>query len=341
MRLAAWPFLLLLLVLPGLGLLHRRAERRRARRRALLVDAPLAGLVLPPDRPGERRRRLALGLGALAALALALAQPQWGEPEADAVLHGRDLVIVLDTSLSMLAQDVAPSRLALAKAAARSLVESLGAEPGHRLALLTFAGRPEVRCPLTRDRRLLLDRLESASVDDLPQRGSAIGSALVEALDMLAAPDPAFTDLVLLSDGEEQGAQAVEALEAARLLAGRGAALHTVLLGDPRRAAPIPIGSEGGRPVPLAWQGRPVESRPRPGLMTALAEAGGGRHLALEGGDPSLAELYRRTIAAKPRRALEAAGGGERGARFQLALAVALALLALDALRGAPRRGPA
>jgi Ca-activated chloride channel family protein len=336
MRLAAWPLLVLLLAVPALWLVHLRAERRRAARLAALVDGPLAGL-LPPDRRAEHRRRVALGLGALAAIAMALAQPQWGPGEQDLVLRGRDLVVVLDVSLSMLAEDTPPNRLARAKAAARSLVESLGADSGHRLALVTFAGRPEVSCPLTRDWRLFLDRLESASVDDLPQRGSALGGALLKALDMLGGPDPAFTDLILLTDGEDHGGQAVEA---ARLLAGRGVGLHPVGIGDPARAVPIPIEAGGGRPEHLVHKGVPVETRPRPGLLVAMAEAAGSRYLAIEAGEPSLAELYRRAIAPKPWRRLETASGAELGPRFQLALALALGLLALDALWPGRREDP-
>lgn len=337
MRFAAWPFLALLLAVPALWLLHRRAGRRRAERLLLLVEAPAAARLVPADGPG-RRPRVGPALGGLALIALALAQPQWGAGGQDLVLRGRDIVVVLDTSLSMLAEDVAPSRLERAKAAARSLVLALGADGGHRLALVTFAGRPEVRCPLTRDRALFLDRLLSASVDDLPQRGSALGAALLELSDMLAVPDPAFLDVVLLSDGEDHGGQAVEA---ARLLAGRGASLATVLIGDPRRATPIAIAAERGRLELLAYQGQPVESRPRPGVLAAMAEAAGGRFEPIGTGEPSLARFYRETLAARPRRELEARSGAERAPRFQLALALALGLLALDALLPAPRRsGP-
>lgn len=333
MRLAAPYMLLLLAVLPAFWLLHRRAERVRARRRAALIDAPLAGLVLPPDRPAERRVQLALGTAALAAIILALAQPQWGADPRGGLVRGRDIVVVLDVSASMLARDVEPDRLGRAKAAVRSLVDALSGEAGHRLALVTFAGRPEVRCPPTRDRALFLDRLESAGVGDLPQRGSAIGAALAGALDMLALPDPAFADFLLISDGEDQGIQAIEPVAAARLLAAAGARLHTVLIGDPQRASPIPIAGEPDRPVLLEYRGRTVESRPRPGLMTALAEAGGGRHVALGADGVGLARLHAEAIADAPQRELGTPVGGERAPRFELALAAALGLLALAALR--------
>lgn len=336
MRLAAWPFLALLLLVPALWLLHRRAERRRAARLALLLEAPSPAIA--PIEGGRPARRVWPALGGLAAIALGLAEPQWGAGGQDVVLRGRDIVVVLDVSLSMLAEDVAPDRLERAKAAARSLVRALEAGSGHRLALVTFAGRPEVRCPLTRDRALFLDRLLSASVDDLPQRGSALGTALLELSDLLAVPDPAFLDVVLLSDGEDHGGQAVEA---ARLLAGRGAGLATVLIGDPRRATPIPIGERNGGRELLAYRGQPVESRPRPGVLAAMAEAAGGRFVPIGTDEPSLEGLYREVLAAKPRRELEARSGAERAPRFQLALALALGLLALDALLPAPRRsGP-
>lgn len=330
MQLDAPPFALLLLALvPALLLLQAHAFRRRSRALALLLDAEILPRLLPPER--SRRRRWAGAaclVGAVACLVVALAQPRWGRGGQDLLPRGRDIVVVLDVSLSMLAEDVAPSRLGRAKAAARSLAAALGREGGHRLALVTFAGRADLHCPPTRDHALFQARLDAAGVEDVAQRGSALGQALAQSLDLLGGSDPAFTDLVLISDGEDSGS---EPIEAARLVAARGFALHTVGIGDPARAVPVPVAQAGGKVQPLVYKAQTVLSRMRRGLLTATAEAAGGVYVPLETGEPSLERFYREQIAGKPRREIESSvRRGEPRHRFQLFLALAVALLALE-----------
>ncbi len=250
-----------------------------------LLAGPLA--LAPPCLPARCRGRLVI----------ALAQPRWGTGGQETLLRGRDIVVVLDVSLSMLARDVVPNRLARAKVAVRSLVETLRREGGHRLALLTFAGRTDMQCPPTRDRELFLARLEAASVEDVAQRGSALGQALLQAVEQLGGTDPAFTDLILISDGEDHGS---EPLEAARLVAARGFALYTVGIGDPAKPVPVPALQGGSDPAPLVYKGQTAQTQMRRGTITAIAEAAGGVYVPLETGEPSLQQLYRERIAAKP-----------------------------------------
>jgi Ca-activated chloride channel family protein len=329
MDLDGWPFAFLLLLVPALLLLEAHAARRRRRALAFLVDAELLPRLVPssPDR-GRWLRHAAL-LGAVAALVIALAQPRWGTGGQETLLRGRDIVVVLDVSLSMLARDVVPNRLARAKVAVRSLVETLRREGGHRLALLTFAGRTDMQCPPTRDRELFLARLEAASVEDVAQRGSALGQALLQAVEQLGGADPAFTDLILISDGEDHGS---EPLEAARLVAARGFALYTVGIGDPARPVPVPALQGGSDPAPLVYKGQTAQTQMRRGTMTAIAEAAGGVYVPLETGEPSLQQLYRERIAVKPRHEAQSSEKGALQHRFQLFLAVAVVLLAVEML---------
>jgi Ca-activated chloride channel family protein len=329
MLLDAWPFALLLVLVPALLLLEAHAARRRRQALTLLVDADLLPRLVTPVPDRWRRARHACLLGAVAALAIALAQPRWGTGGQEMLLRGRDIVLVLDVSLSMLARDVTPNRLARAKVAVRSLVETLRREGGHRLALLTFAGRTDVQCPPTRDRELFLARLEAASVEDVAQRGSALGQALLQAVELLGGADPAFTDLILISDGEDHGS---EPLEAARLVAARGFALYTVGIGDPARTMPVPALEGGADAAPLVYKGQVAQTQMRRGTMTAIAEAAGGVYIPLEVGEPSLQPLYRELIAAKPRHEAQAKEEGALQHRFQLFLALAIGLLAMEML---------
>jgi Ca-activated chloride channel family protein len=333
MHFDGWPYAFLLLLVPALVMLEAYAGRRRRRALALLVDAELLPRLLPQPAASRRWGRYGCLLGAVTCLVVALAQPRWGTGGEDLLLRGRDIVVVLDVSLSMLAQDVAPNRLARAKVAVRSLVETLRREGGHRMALLTFAGRTDVQCPLTRDRDLFLARLEAASVEDVAQRGSAVGQALAQSLELLGDLDPAFTDLVLISDGEDHGS---DPAPAARLLAARGFAVYTVGIGDPAKLSPVPALQGGTKAATMIYKGQPVQSQMRRGVLTAIAEAAGGVYVPIEAGEPSLQPLYRDWIAGKPRRNTDARAEGASQHRFQLFLAVAILLLALEMLMRKP-----
>ena len=162
MRFQAFSSIYLLALLPLLLALYGYGFWRRRRSLAAFIERPLAGRLLPRIN-GARRWLKALCLVAAAmCLVVALMRPQWGETEEDVPRRGRDLVVMLDTSLSMLAEDVAPNRLEYAKSMVRELVGAVRAEGGHRLALVTFAGRATLQSPLTLDYGLFLERLAEA-----------------------------------------------------------------------------------------------------------------------------------------------------------------------------------
>ena len=121
------------------------------------------------------------------------------------------MIVLLDVSASMLAEDVAPNRLAQAKAAARSLALAVQRDGGHRLGLLTFAGRADVQCPLTRDYGLFLKRLDDATTDSVARRGTSIGEAVRQAMHAFGELTPGYTDFVLISDGEDHRSLPLEA----------------------------------------------------------------------------------------------------------------------------------
>ena len=326
---------LLAALLPAVCLLYSVAFRRRRQALALLVEGALAGRLLPAT-TSERRRWAAAGciIAAVAAVVAALAQPRWGDSQEDLDAQGRNIVVLLDVSLSMLAEDVQPSRLARAKRAILAMVDAMGGDGNHRLALVTFAGRADLRCPPTRDVALLKDRLDTAGVDDVSQRGSAVGGALLQTLRLIDDLDPAFTDLVLVSDGEDHGGQPIEA---ARLVAGRGFGLFVVGIGDASRSVPVPTGKLDGDTRPLVHEGSVATTRLRRGVLVGMAEAAGTAYVPLETGEATLAALYRDEIATRPRHAHGDRAEWRPQHRFQLfLLAAVLLLLAEPVLRRVP-----
>ncbi|MCU0701680.1 MAG: VWA domain-containing protein [Myxococcaceae bacterium] len=180
-------------------------------------------------------------LAALTCFALALAQPQCGEKAEVVKRRGIDVVVALDASKSMLARDVAPSRLERARLELSTLLDEL---KGDRVAVIAFAGDAFIQCPLTSDygaARIFLRAIDPAQ---MPQGGTNIGSALLLARQVFDNADRGSKDkvVVLLSDGEDlsgaidEGITALKEIDAKVLAIGIGS----------EQGEPIPVVSENG-----------------------------------------------------------------------------------------------
>ena len=182
MRFAAQPWLWVVPLLPVLWLALHLWEKRSGRRLRLLLGAGAGAHV-----EGRHEALLAwdrfLLLAGLFWLLIALARPQWGASEVTVTQRGSDVVVVLDISNSMRAEDVAPSRLERAKT---ELGSFLGRVQDSRIGLVFFAGAAFVQCPLTLDYGTADMFLKMADTDMLSEQGTNIGSALAAARQLLA-----------------------------------------------------------------------------------------------------------------------------------------------------------
>ena len=230
---------------------------------------------------GERRgNRLAYALVGLSLilLALAAARPQWGTTEQALELSEFALVIALDVSQSMAAEDVTPSRFAAAQAEVRRLID---ARRGDRVGLVIFAGQPFLRFPLTRDHASALAVLEALQPGEaLTPPGSNIAAA-IEAARATLEREQAPGVIVVVSDGETHSGDAVAAAAAAW---AEGTQVFAVGVGT-AEGANVPIGGGlTGRPSAVKLDGRsgqPVVSRLDAEALREVAEAGGGRYIEL------------------------------------------------------------
>jgi Ca-activated chloride channel homolog len=177
------PFLLhLIALLPALVLAGLLLWWRRRREVSdALGDAALVRRMAGTDLRAFPVRRAALLLPAAALLGLAAAGPRWGVADSDRA-HRGDVVLVLDASNSMLAEDVRPSRLAREREAARTLVDGLA---GSRVGLVAFGGSGHVLSPLTADGAALGLYLDALSPEIVNQSGTSLYSALRNALELL------------------------------------------------------------------------------------------------------------------------------------------------------------
>ncbi len=269
MRLAD-PWLLLLLgLLPFLLPLGGRAERRAALRYPTLD-------VLRAVAPAGAARRRAL-LGALRAVALvlvvlALARPQLGSAASKVHREGVDVVLAVDVSGSMLAEDFTlqsarANRLDAVKAVVKDFVAG---RPEDRIGLVLFAARPYTQCPLTLDHGWLLQNLDRAQVGMI-EDGTAIGSALVTAVNRLRPSPAKSTFVVLLTDGQNN-AGTITPQTAAEAAATLGIKVYTVGAGS-RGLAPYPMRGLFGEKVY-----RPVEVDIDEDALKAIAARTGGRY---------------------------------------------------------------
>ncbi len=269
-------FLLAVAPLTALAVLALHAHAAHARRRTLAALAAGSGpwaAAVP-----ARWYRAGLTAAAVALLGLALARPVGGIEEGSAEREGRDVLVVLDVSLSMYARDhEGRSRAEAAREAVERLVEQLAKGGGHRLSLLAFAGRASLLLPSAFDYETFLARFDATGPHDVSLRGTRVDSGLAAALGSIDSGDEPFTDVVLVSDGEDHG---TALRSAGRNL--RGVKVHVLAAGTPDRPAPVRVPTADGTDAPLLYRDEPVRSRADHASMRDLAAFSGGTFCALQ-----------------------------------------------------------
>jgi Ca-activated chloride channel family protein len=322
---AALDKLHLLWVVPAAGLLLWLSGR--AARAALARFTALEGRLVQLD----RRRRLArklLFLLALLAVTGALLRPGWNPRPMVVRQEGRDVVFAVDVSHSMLAEDLAPNRLERAKLA---ILDTLPAVQGDRVAVVAFAGEAAVVCPLTRDYGFFKWAVEGLSTASVQVQGTLIGDAIRKiAADVFDPREKRFKDLILISDGEDQGSYP----EVAASVAGeQGVRILAIGLGDEVKGSRIPVEGEGGQRTYLAAGGGEVWTRLMPMTLRKMALATpGGRYLHAATGTFDLGSLYRGLIEGEKGRDFGPVEITRYQEKFQVFLLAALLLLAAESL---------
>ncbi|HXH28654.1 MAG TPA: VWA domain-containing protein [Candidatus Polarisedimenticolia bacterium] len=338
MRFAAPGSLWLLLLIPALAVLIAVSFRRRRRALEAFGEPHLMRQLTGSASTERRLIKATLLLGAVFFLVLALARPQWGTRLETVSRRGVDVIVAVDTSLSMLTEDVKPSRLAQARAAVSSLIDMLH---GDRIGLVAFAGAAYVACPLTLDYTaagLFVDVLDTQLI---PVQGTAIAEAINTSVRAFKSNERRYKVLILITDGEDHEGD-VEA--AARNAADQGVTIYTVGVGSPT-GEPIPLRNERGEIVGYKEdrQHRKVTSRLGESALEAIAVATGGKYYRASPEGIELKRIYddigglgQSTLSSRLHTAFED--------RYQMPLALAILLLLAEAAVADRRRteaGPA
>jgi Ca-activated chloride channel family protein len=325
--------LLALAILPAVGLLASIDARRS--RRVLASIGGMPALVTTRRWPGVFRG-ICLLLG-LAALVAGTAGPQWGRDASLPAAPGRDLVVALDCSKSMLAET--PSRFERARAGLLDLADTLLRVGGHRVALVTFAARARLVCPLTHDYDHFRHAVESLDPDlfdaDLgpvtgSPSGTRIGLGLTEAVRSHDARFSGAADILLLSDGDDPARddEWQAGVDSAR--AG-GIAVYTVGLGDPASGSVIPLESSH-----LQHEGKEVRTKLDETVLRAIADRTGGLYFAARLKPVAAGSLYLDAIATRPQREDSEDSLPVNHDRSTWFYGSSLGLLAASILRGLP-----
>lgn len=265
---AAIKYLWLLLLVPVLPLLYALSLALRRRRLAKLGDPAAAARLMPHYSRAKGWIRLILVDLAVGLLAIALARPQIGAKLAERETRGAEIMICLDVSNSMLAEDYSPNRLERAKLAISRLVDRLRDD---RIGLIIFAGKPFVQLPITTDYVSAKMFLSSIGPDSVPVQGTAIGDAVLTAVKSFSSQSEKSRAIILITDGENHEDDAVAA---AKQAAEAGVKLYTIGLGSPE-GQPIRLNGE----LLKDKDGNIVVTKLDEGTLRKMAQAGGGAYV--------------------------------------------------------------
>jgi Ca-activated chloride channel homolog len=294
MRLGQPHLLWLLLVLPPvLALFFWWASRQRKKLLAQFIRARLLSALTVGVSPARRKIRLGCLILAVVLLIVALARPQYGFDLQKIEQRGLDIVVAVDTSKSMLAEDIAPDRLERAKLAALDLMQRAGSD---RLGLVAFAGDAYLECPLTFDNIAFQQCVQNLSVNTLPEGGTSLAAAIQTAQTAFGNSDH-YKVLVLLTDG---GDNVGGALAAAKEAAKAGMKIFTIGVGTTQGALLRVTDANGNSHYIHDANGDVVKSRLNVTLLRQIAAATGGFYLPLRGAD-TMEILYDRGLAQLPK----------------------------------------
>ena len=319
-----------LLVLPliaGLFLWsHRRGQALVAKIVAVRLRDQLSGSVSPL----RRILRASLLLVSLALAIVSLAQPRLGFTEKETKQKGRDVIVAIDTSRSMLATDVAPTRLARAKLFTQDLVALL---QGDRVGLVAFAGSAFLQAPLTLDYNAVTNALDELDTTVIPKGGTNIASAITAAREAFGKAEGQTRALIILTDGEELDA---DGIAAAKQASQEGIRIFSVGIGSPEGSL-ISIRTEEGRQDFVRdSSGKTVNSKLDQSRLQEIASATGGFFTLI--GPEAAREVFQKGIEPMELSETGVFSARQPVERYQWPLAVAILCLAVSLLPGDRRR---
>ena len=322
-RFAHTEYLYALTLLPVLLILFWWALQMRKRGLSRFGNPLLLEMLMPSVSRYKRMTKFFVAFSALAILILGAANPQIGTKMEEVKREGVDIIIALDVSNSMKAEDIKPNRFESAKQEISHMIDKF---QNDRLGLIVFAGDSYLQLPLTTDYSAARLILSTVDVDVVPIPGTAIGSAIKLAMKSFAAGEKKHKVIIIISDGENHEDDAIAAAKDANT---EGVIIHTIGMGSPD-GVPIPI-YEGNTQTGYKKDesGNTVLTKLDEQGMRQIAEAGGGIYIRATNQQDEMDAVFKE-IQSMEKKEFGAKVFTEYEDRFQYFLTVAILLLILE-----------
>ena len=317
-RFANVEFLYLLLLIPLLVALYALAAHRRRRLVERFGNIEIMRSLMPDFSRGRMRLKATLFILAYMCLVFAAARPQFGSKLREEKARGIEIMLVVDVSNSMLAEDFEPNRLERTKYAINKLFEGLQQE---RVGLIAFAGEPKVQLPITSDYRMAQAFAKRLSPTLVGEQGTAVGKALQLAALSFSSQSEKSRVIVLITDGENHEDDAVAVAQMAK---EQGIRIYTIGIGTPE-GAPIEIGGEFIKDE----NDEIVVSKLGEEMLQEIASITEGAYVRASKQDIGLEEVVK-SINQMEKSELSTIRYEEYNEQYQYPLAVALVLLLLE-----------
>ncbi|GAB4180448.1 MAG: VWA domain-containing protein [Calditrichia bacterium] len=315
-------------IIPVMLLFFIYMARNRKKTLAEMMDTDLQQEVIHNYSSVNIKRRATIYLILLTFLLIALIDPQIGTRLEVVKRQGVDIIVAVDVSKSMLANDIKPSRLEKAKKEIKDLISLL---EGDRMALIVFSGLAFVQSPLTIDYAALELFTNTLEPGIIPQPGTAISAAIKEAVRSFPDTTDKFKVMVLMTDGEDHSPDAID--EAIKLAKENKVKIYTIGFGSPEGSL-IPVYDDQGnlKEYKKDSQGNYVTSRLNTEVLEKIASETGGKFYLASTGKEELTDIYRE-VQQLDKKDISEREYAQFEDRFQIFLILGLLVLMLDIFR--------
>jgi Mg-chelatase subunit ChlD len=315
-------FLYLLLLLPVLIILYIINEVRKRKALKRLGDVNLVNSLVPEMSAVRPAIKFILQLIAVSVGIIILSRPQFGSKIEDVKKQGVEVIIALDVSNSMLAEDIQPDRLTRAKQAISRLVDNLD---NDKIGLIVFAGDAYIQIPVTTDYISAKMFLSSINPNIVPKQGTAIGAAIDLGIRSFSPGEGKSKAMIIITDGENHEDDPIKAAEEA---SKAGIVIHTLGIGS-TEGVPIPMINNGKRDYLKDADGNTVVTKLDEEILKKIALSTNGNYVRASNSNIGLDEIFN-GIKKMKKQDLESTMYTEYNDQFQIFAAIALFLLLAD-----------
>ena len=315
-------FLYLLLLLPAIILIYIINEVRKKRALKRLGDVTLVSRLVPEMSQSRPVIKFILQLVAVTSGIIMLARPQFGSRLEDVRKQGVEVIIALDVSNSMLAEDIQPDRLTRAKQAISRLVDNLD---NDKIGLIVFAGDAYIQIPVTTDYISAKMFLSTINPNMVPKQGTAIGAAISLGMRSFSPGEGKSKAMIIITDGENHEDDPVKAADEA---SKAGIVIHTIGIGS-TEGVPVPVLNNGKKDYLKDADGNTVITKLDEEILKKIALSTNGNYVRANNSNLGLDEIFG-DIKKMKKQELESTMYTEYNDQFQIFATIAIFLLLIE-----------